>query len=122
MNRYSFSLAIVALATLAGLIYAAVGGNVLAIVALAVLVTVLLVATGAIIALATQRQANAKAQADFVANARENMAIMAALQKTQNLQNQSLLSQLGQVRRLPETTNGASSLTIDSDIFSQLED
>lgn len=121
MNGYNFTFGLVVLALLITLGYLAVGGSLAAGIALAIITTVVLILTGALIALAVQKMANQKAQADFVANARENMAIMAGLQRTQNLQNQTLMQQLGRVARLPEPTD-SHSLLIDEGIFSELED
>ena len=64
--------------------------------------------------IATKRQ-----QADFVNNARENLAIMQQMQSIQNQQNTQLMRQVKQAPQpaLPETD-----FVIDDAIFSQLED
>jgi uncharacterized membrane protein YeiB len=120
MNVYHFTTVLVILAGLTALTLAAVAGSLLAAVILAVLVTVLLVGIGAGIALAVQRLANEKSQADFVNNAKENLAIMSSLQSVQNRQNQTIMQQLGQAARLPSPANGVDNFLIDDGIFSEL--
>ena len=125
LNVYSFVLILILLAILAGLIYAATLGSLAAAVILAILATILLVSLGAGIALATQRMANDKSQADFVNNARENLAMMQALQRVQNAQNQTLMQQLGRAARLPDPQANpdlSHVLMIDDGIFEELED
>jgi hypothetical protein len=126
MNGYTFALSLIWLAILAGLVYlAAAQGSIVAAVILAILATVLLVGLGAGITLATQRMANEKSQADFVNNAKENLAIMASLQRVQNSQNQTLMQQLKQAARLPEPPPGfdpGGALLIEEGVFDELED
>ena len=64
--------------------------------------------------IATKRQ-----QADFVNNARENLAIMQQMQAIQNQQNSQLLRQ---VKQLPASSDRQTELIVDDAIFSQLED
>jgi uncharacterized membrane protein YeiB len=120
MNGYHFTTVLVILAGLTALTLAAVAGSLPAAVILAVLVTVLLVGIGAGIALAVQKLANEKSQADFVANAKENLALMSSLQSVQNRQNQTIMQQLSQAARLPLPANGADNFFIDDGIFNEL--
>lgn len=123
MTGYTFATILMVLAIIALLIYAAMLGSLIAVAILAVLATVLLVGLGAGIALATQRMANDKAQVDFVNNAKENLAMMQAMQRLQNAQNQTIMSQLGQVARLPEPPRDLdSALLIDEGLFSDLDE
>ena len=72
----------------------AAGGNVAAIVALSVLAAIALVCIGAgIVAGVTAINAK-RQQADFLANARENLAMMATMQRVQNMQTQNMMRQL----------------------------
>jgi len=120
MNGYQF-LYLIALTAVLGFIgYAAVvWGSVIAIIFLVILVTLVLIGAGAGIALAVQRMANEKTQQDFINNAKENMAIMGAIQKAQNLQTQNA----GRLARLPDPTqNGGEPFVIDYNVFDELED
>lgn len=124
MNGYNFTFGLIILAVLAGLIYAASLGMITAIVTLAVLLTIVLTAMGAGIALAATKMMTDKAQKAFMDNAQENLSIMAALQRIQNQQNQTLMQQLGQVARLPQPEpqlNLKDSLLIEDGIFEELE-
>ncbi|MCL4299482.1 MAG: hypothetical protein KJ077_27345 [Anaerolineae bacterium] len=122
MNGYNFTFALISLATLAGLIYFASLGVIAAIVTLVVLFTILLVGIGAGIALAITRMMADKAQRSFIDNAQENLTIMAALQRIQNQQNQTLLQQLGIVAKLPAPqSNPVDSLLIEEGIFEEIE-
>jgi hypothetical protein len=120
MSKYTFIFLLVLLAVLALLVWAAFAGSLLAGVVLAVIATAALMLAGAGLALLVLKQANAKQQADFIANARENLAIMTQLQRAQNLQNLGIMSQ---VRTQGQLTAGGSmpGLTIENDIFDELE-
>lgn len=125
MNGYTFTTILMALAIITLLIYAAMQGSLVAVAILATFATILLVSLGAVITLATQRMANDKAQVDFVNNAKENLAMMQAMQRIQNAQNQTIMSQLGRVTRLPEPQRGMdlnNALLIDDGLFSDLDD
>lgn len=122
MNRYSFSFALVILAVIAGLIYAASLGIMAALLTLAVLGTVLLIALGAGIALAATRLMAEKEQRAFIDNAHENLAIMQTLQTIQNQQNEQLLKQakaLTQAQPTPFTAKPV--LLIEDGIFEELD-
>jgi hypothetical protein len=72
------------------------------------------------LALLVLKQANAKAQQDFIANARENLMIMTQLQKAQNLQSLGILSQVKTMGQLP-AGGSMPGLTVEDSIFEELE-
>lgn len=69
-------------------------GNMAAIVIAAILATVALIGIGAGLIIAVNAMNAKQEQENFVANARENLAIMAGLQRVQNLQTQNVMRQL----------------------------
>ena len=108
------------LVILAALVWAAFAGNLLAGIVLAVIATTGLILAGAGLALLVIQQANAKQQADFIANAKENLAIMTQLQRAQNLQSLGILSQVKTMGQLP-AGGTMSGLTVEESIFEELE-
>ncbi|NJN98209.1 MAG: hypothetical protein HC875_31035 [Anaerolineales bacterium] len=56
-----------------------------------------------------------------MANTRENLAIMGAMQSIQNKQNQALMQQLNQAARLPAQAAPGGFLSVEDGIFSELE-
>jgi len=108
----------VLLAVLGGLVYlAGWRGNTIAAFVLGLLTAALLIMAGYGVSLLQSWIAAKRQQADFVANAKENMAIMARMQQVQNAQNSQLLKQ---VKALPEAKPTAA-LVIDDAIFSELD-
>lgn len=127
MSRYSFYLSLICLGMVAFLGWLAYGGSIPAMIFLVMLTTFLLMAAGAGMALTVQRMANEKSQQDFVANAKENLALMQAQQRVQNMQNQTIMEQLTKVARLPELgpgngNSGLEAFIIDQDVFGELEE
>lgn len=111
-----------ALAVIGGLLYLAMVGNVWAAGILFSGWSILCVVIGWSLSMIQQDKAAAKEQQTFMSNAKENLAIMGALQSVQNKQNQSLMQQLGQVSRFPQAGPDLSaSLLIDDGIFEELE-
>lgn len=101
---------------LAAFMVMAFRGNTAAIVVLAVLAAILLIGVGAglvsvVIELSARRQ-----QANFVDNARENLAIMTAMQRIQNMQTQNVM------RQLPSGPGQTGGLAIDDDLFHVLNE
>ncbi len=117
-QKLIFSLAVMGLAILAGLFYLATEGSTIAAAVLFSLWTIFCVVIGWILSIIQQRQTAAREQRAFMANMRENLAIMGAAQKVQNLQNQNLMQQLN---RLPAQAAPGDSLLIEDAIFSELE-
>lgn len=115
-------LSFLAVAIIGGLLYLAIVGNVWAAGILFSGWSILCLITGWSLSMIQQGKAAAQEQQTFMSNAKENLAIMGALQSVQNKQNQSLMQQLGQVSRLPQVGPDLSaSLLIDDGIFEELE-
>ena len=110
-----------ALVVIGGLLYLAMAGNVWAAGILFSGWTILCVVIGWSLSLIQQARSATKEQQNFMANAKENLSMMAAMQTVQNRQNQTLLQQLGSVARLPQAAPAlADSLLIDDGIFEEL--
>ncbi len=92
-------------------------GNTIAAFTLGLLTSAGLIGLGFAVSLLQGWIAARRQQADFIANAKENMGIMARMQTVQNAQNSQLLKQ---VKALPEAKPTAA-LVIDDAIFSELE-
>ena len=115
-----FSLVVTGL--LAGLVWLAAGGSMVAVAILAIVGTILVLVCGALIAVYVVRVMNDRAQQQFMDNTQENLGIMQQLQSIQNKQNQTLMQQLGQVAKLPQTTaQGNNVLVIEEGFFDALE-
>lgn len=111
-----------ALAVIGGLLYLAMVGNVWAAGILFSGWSILCVVIGWSLSMIQQDKATTKEQQAFSANLKENLTIMSAVQTVQNKQNQSLMSQLGQVSRFPQAAPDLSAaLLIDDGIFQELE-
>lgn len=111
------------LATLGGLFYLATEGNTLAAAVLFSLWTIFCVVIGWGLSIIQQSKAAAREQQSFIANAKENLAIMAATQKVQNLQNQAVQQQLATANRLPAPgVDLSTALDIQDAVFSELSD
>ncbi|MBE7474895.1 MAG: hypothetical protein HS114_37655 [Anaerolineales bacterium] len=122
MNRYTFTFALIMLAVIVGLIYAASWGNVAALVTLVIGLTVFLIALGAGIALAATKLMAEKQQKAFRDNAHENLAMMQALQTIQNQQNEQLLKQAKALTPpLPTPFVAKPALLIEDAIFEELD-
>lgn len=123
MNGYNFSFATILLAALAGLIYLANLGSMAAIVTLAVLLTILLIGLGAGIAWLSINLMGRQEERRFRDNVSENIGIMKQMQTLQNQQNQTLMSQLSTVAKLPAPVPGpdlSAALEITDGVFSEL--
>lgn len=111
------------LVALAVTAYLAAQGSIAAMVALAILTTIALVLVGAGITLFAVKMMLAKQQADFIANTKENLAIMQSMQNIQNSQNAHLLKQQAHLAKhqgaLPPPSNG--NILIPDAIFDDLE-
>lgn len=114
-------LSFLAVAVIGGLLYLAMAGSTWATGILFSGWSILCLVIGWSLSMLQQRQAAAKEQHDFMANAKENLAIMGAMQTVQNRQNQTLMNQLSTAARLPQPGPGGDSLIIDSTIFDELE-
>lgn len=104
---------------LAGLIGLTVAGYAFALIGLTVLVTVSLIGIGLGFGLGYLRQSGKQQQDAFTNNARENLAIMNAMQTLQNKQNQALLKQVKQLPEggMPQPIN----LVFEEGVFDELE-
>ena len=120
MKTQTLIFSFMVLATLAGLIWLAVGGSILAVVVLSIVTPILVFMTGAMVAVYVVRVMTDKAQQDFMDNAQENLSIMKQLQNIQNQQNTQLLKQ---VKQLPQPKdNGYKPIfEIDDTVFEELE-
>ncbi len=106
---------------IAVLVYmAAAQGSPLAAFILGILTAGTLLALGQGASILQNHIATKHRQADFINNARENLAIMQRMQAIQNQQNTQLLRQ---VKQLPAgSSDHQPELVIDDAVFSQLED
>ena len=110
-----------ALATIGGLLYLAMAGNTWAVGILFGGWTIICLAVGFGGAVWQYRAMAARTQQSFMANAKENLALMGAMQTVQNRQNQTLMSQLSTVARLPQAPAPVDSLLIEDGIFNELD-
>ncbi len=97
-------------------------GYVLALIALTVLVTVSIFGIGLLFGLGYLRQAGKQQQDTLVNNARENLAIMNAMQTLQNKQNQALLQQVKQLPKPSSAEQSGPTFTIEEGVFEQLDE
>ena len=88
-----------------------------ALIALAIIATIVLIAFGAGMVAVVMWLSSSIEQRKFVANAKENMAIMLSMQRVQNLQTQNTMRQLSQGRGDP-----AGGLEMDGGLFDALDD
>lgn len=122
MAKTTFLFVMSLVSALVALVLLARAGDTWAMVILAVLWTALMIGAGALIVLLVNRQRDQKAQADFAENARENLAMMQALQRVQNEQNKTIMHQLGQAARLPgPAPDRPSPWVIEPGIFDDLD-
>lgn len=115
-------LTVLGLAILAGLVWLATLGYILAYVILAVLAAVGLIGLGLSFGLIQQKIAADRQQQVFMDNAQENLSIMNTLQSIQNKQNSTLMQQLGAVSRLPVPPAQNGNFLIEDGIFDELGD
>lgn len=116
-----FVLVLLALGILAGLVWLAVTGSIIAGVILGAILAVVFVAIGLSFGLIHEKITSDRQQQQFMDNAQENLSIMGALQKIQNQQNQTLMQQLGTVSRLPQPPTPNGNFLIEDGIFDELE-
>ncbi len=122
MNTQTLIFSLVITGLLAGLVWLAAEGSLVAVAVLAIVGTILVFVCGALIAVYVVRVMNDRAQQQFMDNAQENLGIMQQLQSIQNKQNQTLMRQLGQVAKLPRTTPQSNNmLVIEDGVFDELE-
>ena len=114
-------LVVLILAVIGALLYLAMAGNVVASSILFALWSVFCIVIGWLLSYLQNRTQDTREQESFVNNAKENLALMSAMQSVQNKQNQTLMQQLGRAARLPDPDNG-STLLISDHIFDELED
>lgn len=119
MNKWTFTFLMLLLILVTLLIVLSMQGNFVSMIVLAVLATIALVVIGATITLVAIGMANKKAQLDFANNAKENLAIMSAMQTIQNKQNSALMQQ---VRQLPEPQRYNGNIIVEDGVFDDLED
>lgn len=110
-------LTIIALAILAGLIYLATAGVVIAYVTLAVIATAGLIGLGLGVGIIHQRIAADRQQSDFVANAKENMQLLQQQQRLLNAMNQNSIVRNGHNQPPPVGGN----FLIEDGIFDDLD-
>lgn len=115
-------LSFLAVAVIGGLLYLAMAGSTWATGILFSGWSILCLVIGWTLSLIQQGKAASNEQQAFMSNAKENLAIMGAMQTVQNRQNQTLMSQLSTAARLPQPGPGQpDSLIIDTAIFDELE-
>lgn len=123
MNKYTFSLILVILATLVGLGYL-VQSSITALIVFTVIITCVLIGLGSAITWAAINLMVRQQERQFRDNTAENIGIMRELQSLQNQQNKTLMQQLGTVARLPQAAppiDVSKSLLIEDGIFAELE-
>jgi len=109
------------LAAIGGLLYLAMTGSVWAIAILVAVACIFCLVLGYGLSMLQNHSQTAREQAQFVNNARENLGIMAGLQKAQNLQNRGIQQQIQTSTNLPgpdDKTNGQ--FVIEQGIFDHL--
>lgn len=125
MNEYTFATVVLMLALLVGLALLAWHGNVAAGVVLGAVVAATLIGLGVILSLVASWAAAKREQAHFAANAKENLAIMAAMQRVQNAQNAMLLKQAREAQKMLPQPDGdvldVDALVFSDDVFAELE-
>lgn len=109
------------LTTAAGLVWLAMAGNIWAAGILFSVWTLACVVVGAGIVSYVNVARAREEQANFAANAKENLQMMALMQKVQNMQNQSLMQQVGRMPQLMLPSNGTDNFLIEDGIFDELE-
>lgn len=114
-------LILIGLAILAGLVWLAILGYLIAYIILTGLAVVGLVMLGLSYGFIYQKVAADRQQQLFMDNAQENLGIMQALQRVQNEQNKGLIQQLNQVNRLPQPPSNNGSFLIEDGIFDELD-
>ncbi len=125
MNKFTFSLALIVLALglVASLIWLTAEGNIAAAIVLGAVSAIVLILTGfALYAFAGWTHAK-REQVNFMANVKENLGIMGAVQRVQNQQNKHLLNQVRQQPALPagDVLDLDSALQFDENIFIELD-
>ncbi len=108
------------LAAIAGLLWLAMAGNVWAIAILVAVACIFCVTLGFGLSMLQNRNQAEREQANFVNNARENLALMAGLQKAQNLQNRGIQQQVQTLTKLPEPSEPNGAFVIQDGIFDHL--
>ncbi len=103
------------------LIWLATSGSIAAAYTLGILTALVLHAVYSLFELARNRAQAHKEQSAFIANTKENLAIMQAMQNIQNKQNSSIMQQLGTTARLPQQPPQPPALFLDDGIFDDLE-
>lgn len=114
MNRYSFFTVVTGIGIIAGLVWlAGWQGNTAAAFTLGMLTAAGLMVAGTGLTLLQANIAAKREQAHFTQNAKENLAIMAAIQGVQNQQNAAVIK--------ARNVTPANQLVIDDSIFGQLD-
>ena len=121
MNTQSLIFSFLVIGTLAGLVWLATMGSLMAVITLSVITTILIFLAGSLLTIKTVKVMNDRAQQQFYDNAQENLGIMQQLQSIQNKQNQTLMQQLGQVSRLPDNNGYKPVFQIEDTVFNELE-
>lgn len=111
-------LVVLYLLLIGALIWLTMTGYTFALVGLTVLVTVSLLGVGLVFGLGYLWQSGKQQEAAFMNNARENLAIMSAMQTLQNKQNQALLKQ---VKQLPDGGPTMPALVFEEGVFDELD-
>jgi hypothetical protein len=129
MNRFTFATIILFLLMLAGLGYMASQGSVAAALAVGAVLAIVCVIVGVVLTVLAIYAGARREQAAFSANARENLQIITAMQRVQNLQNTALMRQaLAAGRGLPpgQATGDlgglGDALLMEDNVFSELEE
>ncbi len=102
------------------LVYLAMWGNPWAITILAVLSHVTCLVLGYRLSSYQSEKQAERAQDNFITNAKENLALMAGLQRAQNLQNRGIQQQVQTLTKLPEPSEPNGAFVIQEGIFDHL--
>lgn len=105
------------------LVWLANSGSVVAAYVLGVVTTLVLYVVYSIFELLRNREQANKEQVTFVANAKENLAMMQAMQNIQNKQNQAIMGQIGMAARYqpPVPDDNSSTFLLEDGIFDELD-
>ena len=129
MTRFTFATIILFLLMLAGLGYMASQGSVAAALAVGAVLAIACVIVGVVLTVLAIYAGARREQTAFSANARENLQIITAMQRVQNLQNTALMRQaMAAGRGLPpgqapdELGGPGDALLMEDGVFSELEE
>ena len=124
LGPWEFALIVFVVGLVAVLAFLSAKGILAAMVALAVIGSIILVGIGVVITLGANWISTTNDQRTFVANAKENLSIMLAMQRVQNAQNTMLQRQAREARKqLPQgDIMDVDALLIEDAVFSELDE